>query len=177
MRRFYRLLFMLLPFCLGACSSTLNVKDPVKAYKSTRVFQMKDGLFVAGDWDYIDIARAADPPRWVTGGLAARIVRGKVTYEHFCVTQPGHGQAGDVQLTPEDMDYDVKKHFYDRNTLERAARGAGLVVPLPYLKRNQSQSFSPAYVRGFLLKVDRAAMLPWAQGVKPKAVQAARKKP
>lgn len=153
-------------FCLTACDTLSGVKDPAKAYASTEVIRQKNGsLLIAGDWDYIEMARAADPPRTVMGGLAAHIVLGKARYFHCYEKHVLQLQASDMQVTPEDYEVTIEGQKYDRATLERAAQGEGLKVSLPH--SHLSQSFSAAYVRGFLQKVDDVLKNPAGSGVKP----------
>ena len=166
MQHLSRFILIIVSICLSACSSGTQTNDPAKAYAATTVLRQQDGsLHVVAEWDYIEMAMAAQPPRMVAGGIKAHIVRGKPRYSHYYVKGVYQMKAGSMQVSEEDIVMSVKEHSYDRATLERAAQGTGLTVPLPMPHRQQT--FSAGYVRGFLQKVDAAVRNPAAVQAKP----------
>jgi hypothetical protein len=170
MQTFLCFILMVASFCLVACETPSQVKNPAKAYADTEVFQLKNGkLLVQGDWDYIEYTTTTVLPRMVIGGLAAQIAFGKTHYYHCYQKNVLQLQASDMQETEEDYEVTLEGQRYDRSVLERAAQGEGLKVPLPH--SHLSQSFSAAYVRGFLQKVDDVRKNPARSGAKPMTEQ------
>ena len=69
MQTFSRFILMIVGLSLAACETPSQVKNPAKAYASTEVFLLKNGvLLVQGDWDYIEYTTTTVLPRMVRGG-------------------------------------------------------------------------------------------------------------
>ncbi|OYW70512.1 MAG: hypothetical protein B7Z37_30495 [Verrucomicrobia bacterium 12-59-8] len=163
---FFHSVLILAALFLVACETPSKVKNPARAYASTEVLQQKNGsLLVAGDWDYVEFTTTTELPRMIMGGLAAHVALGKARYFHCYEKHVLQLQASDMQETEEDHEVTLEGQRFDRAVLERAAQGDGLNVPLP--NSHLSQSFSAAYVRGFLQKVDDVLKNPAGSGAKP----------
>lgn len=149
----------LLALLLCSCSSISQTKNPATSYAATEVYREKDGsLQVIGDWDMAYASTTTALPIMVATGLKARVAKGGGAYACYLIIGKYDAQASAMTPTTEDIVSSVRELPYSRATLDHAARGAGLTVPLP--EWHTRQTFSAAYVRGFLQKADETLRNP-----------------
>lgn len=147
-------LHTLLAILLCSCGSITQTKDPAAAYNATQVYRERDGtLQVCGDWAFVYASTTAEVPVMVATGIKGRVKGGQCAYSIYTVV--GKGDRGGAAVPDmESVTMHVRELPYSRATLDQAAAGAGLTMALPEWRT--SHTFSAAYVRGVLQKIDAA---------------------
>jgi hypothetical protein len=157
-------LALLLCSC-GMITETPQTTDPAASYAAAKVIRTKGGtLFVLGDDGLVYHSSTIAVPTSVSCGLCAGIPKGGAAdYSSYVFVSKYEVKPSAFSRSPDDYKTKSVRLPFTRAALDAAARGTGLTVPLP--QWHTRQTFSAAYVQGFLQKVDETLRNPAAARV------------
>ena len=154
-------LYAVLALLLCSCSVTTQTQNPAVSYAATEIYRGKDGsLAVFSDRSLVYHSSSIAIPTSVLCGLKAHVTKTGAAYACFVLVSKYEPKPSAFSRSPDDYQRDIKERPFTRAALDAAAGGAGLTIPLP--QWHTQQTFSAAFVRGFLQKVDETRSNPAA---------------
>ncbi len=155
------LLSAVVALLLCSCGTVTETTDPAASYAATKVVRGKSGaLHVLGDDSLVYHSSTIAVPTSVLCGLCASLGKGAADYSCCLFVSKYEVKPSAFSRSPDDYKVRSLRLPFTRAALDAAASGAGLTVPLP--QWHTRQTFSAAYVRGFLQKVDETVRNPAA---------------